>query len=186
MLKELSKWGLFYIIFAVVSVMFLVKYVYDSAMKAQMEKYSISENYSQAEFECLAKTIFYEAGNQPREGKEAVALVVMNRAESNKFSKDICDIVQEKATLKNKTVCQFSYFCEKLPSPYGDQWNESLEVAQRALDGVFDKDVVKRVRDSLYFHADYVKPYWAKTKVFMVRIGNHLFYEEKVLQKRSL
>lgn len=186
MLKNPSIRGLLYFIFFITMFLLSAQYLKDSAMKAQMEKYKFSGSYTQDEFECLAKTVFYEAGNQSREGKEAVALVVMNRVESEKFSENICEVVQEKAVLKNKKVCQFSYFCEKLPAPYGDQWNESLDVAKSAMSGIFNKDVVKRVRDSLYFHADYVNPYWARTKVFMIKIGDHLFYEENRLPKRTL
>lgn len=114
------------------------------------------------------------------EGKEAVALVVMNRVESEDYSRNICEVVKQKARLKNKTICQFSYFCEKLPPPWGKRWDESLIAARNGMNGIYSKDVVMLVQDSVYYHADYVKPHWAKVKVFMGKIGDHLFYEENL------
>jgi len=158
----------------------LLANMYDSAMKSQMEKVEKPLLHTEEEFECLARTIFYEAGNQSMDGKEAVALVVMNRVESENYSKNICNVVEQKARLKNRTICQFSYFCEKLPEPYGKRWEDSLIAARNGMNGVYSKDVVLLVQDSVYYHADYVKPRWAKVKVFMGKIGDHLFYEEKL------
>lgn len=178
------KRGLFYTIpllpLILVALVSLIATMYDSAMKSQMDKVERPLTHTEEEFECLARTIFYEAGNQSMEGKEAVALVVMNRVESEDYSRNICEVVKQKARLKNKTICQFSYFCEKLPPPWGKRWDESLIAARNGMNGIYSKDVVMLVQDSVYYHADYVKPHWAKVKVFMGKIGDHLFYEENL------
>ena len=42
---------------------------------------------------CLAKNIYHEAGNEPFEGKVAVAQVTLNRASSDKFPDDVCKVI---------------------------------------------------------------------------------------------
>jgi spore germination cell wall hydrolase CwlJ-like protein len=32
--------------------------------------------------------------------------------------------------------------------------------------------------DALFYHATYVRPYWARTKDRLTRIGLHIFYEQ--------
>jgi N-acetylmuramoyl-L-alanine amidase len=43
---------------------------------------------------CLAETIYYEAGNQPTKGKVAVAFVIFNRMK--KYNSTLCDVVQQR------------------------------------------------------------------------------------------
>ena len=42
------------------------------------------------EFDCLSKAIYYESSTQSRKGKEAVAKVILNRLNSEKFPNSIC------------------------------------------------------------------------------------------------
>ena len=44
---------------------------------------------------CLAKNLYFEAGNQPLAGKLAVAHVVKNRMESWQFPNTYCDVIYE-------------------------------------------------------------------------------------------
>jgi spore germination cell wall hydrolase CwlJ-like protein len=55
---------------------------------------------NQRELTCLAKNIFYEAGNQPEEGKVAVGLVTLNRAQDGRFSNTVCGVVDQKAVFE--------------------------------------------------------------------------------------
>ena len=97
-------------------------------------------DYSPKDVDCLAHNIYYEAGNEPEEGKVAVAMVTINRVRDGRFGKSICSVVDqrtvvsrakqvtvtkmtrnvigqkvpEKATetvVQNVTVCQFSWRC---------------------------------------------------------------------------
>jgi spore germination cell wall hydrolase CwlJ-like protein len=43
--------------------------------------------------ECLAVAVFFESRSQPIEGQYAVAEVVMNRVESDRWPNTICDVV---------------------------------------------------------------------------------------------
>jgi len=70
---------------------------------------------------CLAQNIYFEAGNQPLAGQIAVANVVLNRVEHDKFPDSICGVVYQtkewRTSWTGKTIpklgmCQFSWFCD--------------------------------------------------------------------------
>ena len=125
---------------------------------------------------CLARNIYYESASEPFEGKVAVAQVTLNRASSGKFPADICQVVYQKNRFVEKTVCQFSWYCNspstlKVRNPA--LYKESMEVAKKVLLEDFRLD---GMRDALYYHADYVNPNWRKQRI--AQIGHHIFYKE--------
>ena len=126
--------------------------------------------YTSADAECLAKNIYHEAGVEPIEGKFAVAQVTLNRLKQGSWGKSICDVVYSKA--------QFSWTLSKkkrYEQPKGELWAESRAVARTVLDrGVR----VPSLAQSTYYHADYVKPLWAKSVVKIQQIGQHIFYKK--------
>lgn len=79
-----------------------------------------------------------------------------------------------------KVVCQFSWVCaitKRINKDNDDRWTESLDVAQRLLEGEHDTHREK-LGNILYFHATYVNPMWKGLKR-TVKIGGHVFYTEK-------
>ena len=142
---------------------------------------------TQKELMCLARNIYYEAGSESFEGKVAVAMVTLNRAESGKFPQTLCGVIHqkttitqkvvvaEKTTLVQKVVCQFSWVCEgnRLRTAIGDRWDDAMYVARMVL---LDGYRIPKLEDALYFHATHVQPNWGKPKV--ARIGNHIFYRD--------
>ena len=60
---------------------------------------------------CMATNIYHEAKNQPMAGQIAVAQVVMNRVNDNRYPDNVCDVVKQGLTYKNGKVvlgkCQF-------------------------------------------------------------------------------
>jgi spore germination cell wall hydrolase CwlJ-like protein len=145
---------------------------------------------------CLARNIFYESGGEPEAGKIAVGVVTLNRVEDPRFPKTVCEVVKQKTrvnrTLKvenkpvtvKKTVCQFSWVCEvtkRINKETDERWTESLDVAQRLLEGEHDTHKEK-LGDILYFHATYVNPMWVGLKR-TIKIGGHIFYVDKKRNK---
>lgn len=127
----------------------------------------IEVQYTDEDFDCLAKTIYFEAGNQSYEGKLAVGEVVLNRVRSDIFPNTICAVVKQKH--------QFSWYWdgksdnvpEKAPA-----WSDSCAAAREVLTGkaqIYDSEV-------LHYHADYVNPSWAQQLEIAARIDNHIFY----------
>ena len=48
------------------------------------------------ELDCLTRNIYWEAANEPFEGKVGVAQVTLNRVESGKFASSVCAVVYQK------------------------------------------------------------------------------------------
>ena len=100
---------------------------------ASQDGHVITASQRERELKCLAQNIYYEAGYEPFEGKVAVAQVTINRAESGKFPSDICGVVYQKSSLYEKTICQFSWYCEQptIRKPVNsDAYEESMAVAK--------------------------------------------------------
>jgi len=131
------------------------------------------------QIQCLAQAIYYEAGNQDALGKEAVALVIVNRVNDRRYPRTICGVVRQSHLIQERRICQFSFWCEVVKSPKREIWSESLEIARRVLKNHWKHEILVRLNSAMYFHADYVNPQWRKEKQFLGKIGNHLFYAEK-------
>jgi spore germination cell wall hydrolase CwlJ-like protein len=57
---------------------------------------------SDRDVECLARNIFFESGGEPTEGKIAVGIVTVNRAQDPRFGKSVCEVVKAR-TVVSKT-----------------------------------------------------------------------------------
>jgi len=120
---------------------------------------------------CMAKNIYFESAMEPYEGKLAVAQVVKNRTNSNKFPSDICGVVYQ----RTGSTCQFTWTCSKetdIRNKYA--WEESLYIAKKALTEVTLHDDIAKSK-ALYYHATYVSPEWNNMRIVR-KIGNHIFY----------
>lgn len=124
-----------------------------------------------AALKCLSQAIYYEAANEPEQGKRGVAQVVLNRLRHPAYPNSVCGVVYEGA---NARVCQFSFTCDGslLRSPMARQWGESRRIAAQALAG----SVAEEVGSATHYHADYVLPRWAFTLGKLTQIGRHIFY----------
>ena len=132
---------------------------------------------------CMAQNIYFEAANQSFAGKLAVAHVVMNRVEDLQFPNEICGVIYQAKTRINwqgnevpiRNQCQFSWYCDgKSDEPVDSKtWIKSLFIADLALTGKYP-DITE---GSLYYHADFIYPYWADELQHVVTIDNHLFYK---------
>lgn len=135
-----------------------------------------SSKVVEKELECMALNIYREAGNEPFEGKVAVAQVTLNRVDHPAFPDSVCDVVYQKTKFTEKVVCQFSWYCDAIhrARPINRaSYSESYEVAKKVLLEGFRLDSIK---DALYYHADYVSPNWRYKKV--AKIGTHIFYKD--------
>ncbi|MFZ9396115.1 MAG: cell wall hydrolase [Erythrobacter sp.] len=120
---------------------------------------------------CLTQAIYYEAANEPEQGKRAVAQVVLNRLRHPAYPNSVCGVVYEGVY---RPVCQFSFTCDGalLRAPMARQWNESKRVAETMLAGSIEPSV----GTATHYHADYVVPRWAFTLAKITKIGTHIFY----------
>jgi len=132
---------------------------------------------------CMAQNIYFESANQSFAGKLAVGHVVINRVRDEQFPNNICDVIYQAKTKINwkgnevpiRNQCQFSWYCDgKSDEPVDSKtWMTSLYIADLLLE-VGYRDITE---GSLYYHADYILPYWASELEHVVTIDNHLFYK---------
>ena len=125
------------------------------------------------ELSCLALNIYFEARDEPKNGQIAVGHVVMNRVEHTRFPKSVCEVIHQGGE-ERLHRCQFSWWCDgKSNQPeHGVVWENSLHIAQTILIGK-SKDPTG---GALWYHADYVSPYWQKAFARGPKIGQHIFY----------
>ena len=150
--------------------------------------------------DCLTKNIYFEAKNQSIAGQIAVALVVLNRVKDKRFPNTICEVVHQGPTRESwktrqtsdpndakfypiKNRCQFSWYCDgKSDEPRDKKTYERLLTIATSI--VYNKINFIDITDgATHYHADYVKPAWAKVKTRTTRIGNHIFYRWEPHQK---
>jgi len=121
-----------------------------------------------AEEQCLAQAVFFEARGESLEGQLAVAQVVLNRAASGTFPSSICQVVTQPA--------QFS-FVHRGHIPEADRssecWHKALAIADIARKKALAGEVASNV---LWYHATYVSPSWGRQKTRFAQIGSHIFY----------
>jgi spore germination cell wall hydrolase CwlJ-like protein len=152
-----------------------VMYKLDPNKQLVMNNTSITAEVRNKQLECLARNIYYEAGNQPFEGKVAVAQVTINRAESGQFPSDICKVVYQKNIVYERVLCQFSWYCETatMTKPKNTVvFKESEMVARQVLLEGFR---LPSLKNALYFHATHINPKWNREKVAV--IAGHVFYK---------
>ncbi len=128
-----------------------------------------------SEIECLALNIYFEARGEPEVGQVAVGHVVMNRVASARFPGTVCDVIQQGGELR-RYRCQFSWWCDgRSDKPRNKRlWEKSAELALNVYWGRTEDPT----EGALWYHADYVKPYWRKAFERGPKIGRHIFYSQ--------
>ena len=145
--------------------------------------YGLVEEEETMDRYCMAQNIYFESANQSFAGRLAVANVVMNRVEDLQFPNSPCDVIYQAKTRINwkgnevpiRNQCQFSWYCDGLSDEPADSatWIKSLYIADLVLTGAY-KDITE---GSLWYHADYIYPYWADELEYVTQIEDHIFYK---------
>ena len=127
-----------------------------------------------SEQRCLSEAVYFEARSEPEEGQAAVAQVVLNRVMSGLYPTSICGVVFQNQQRRN--ACQFSFACEghALHVTESEAWDRAVRVAREVLEGAA---YVSDVGDATHYHANYVRPRWARHLVRTDKIGRHIFYK---------
>ena len=129
---------------------------------------------------CLARNLYHESRSESDLGKLAVAMVVLNRVDSPAFPDNICDVIyQPSRNPARPKSCQFSWTCDGKSDDIKDmkQYEAILTLSR---DILRSRDSIANVIDgSLYYHAVYVNPTWAKYFDKVARIDTHIFYKDK-------
>ena len=118
--------------------------------------------------ECLAYSIFREAGTLSENAQLAVGQVHINRLKEGSWGDRMCQVVHYKA--------QFSWTMERYVNWSAKQREKYLNEAHALMNGVRVKKLDSE--DILHYHADYVNPKWAKQGTLVAKAGAHLFYKD--------
>lgn len=134
----------------------------------------IDQDQAAKEVRCLAEAIYFEARSEPEDGQAAVAQVVLNRVSSGLYPSSVCSVVYQNKHRHN--ACQFSFACKgkALRVTESESWRTAQRIAQEVMEGT---TYLSDVGSSTHYHANYVKPRWAKRLKKMDVIGNHIFYK---------
>jgi len=134
---------------------------------ALVDRYAAAAQQLDAETNCLATAVYFEARGESLEGQLAVARVVMNRAASGKYPPSWCATIKQPA--------QFSFVRHgEFPTvdTACDAWRKAEGIARLAA-----ANAVPSVgTDVLWYHADYVAPSWGHRLNVVEKIGAHIFY----------
>jgi hypothetical protein len=134
----------------------------------------INRGRATREQRCLAEAVYFEARSEPPAGQAAVAQVVLNRVKSGLYPNSVCGVVYQNRN--HLFACQFSFACEgrSLRVNEPDAWHQAMRIARDVTQG---QTYLADVGGSTHYHANYVRPYWAKRLKRMERIGHHIFYK---------
>ncbi len=142
--------------------------------KAEKQKTLAQRRLRAAEENCLARAVYFEARSESELGQLAVAKVILNRVKSPNYPKTICGVVYQGTNRRNS--CQFSFACDGLPDDVRSttSWARAKRIAQKAING--EAKMGEAMNTATNYHADYVKPKWARNMRKLVKIGTHVFY----------
>jgi spore germination cell wall hydrolase CwlJ-like protein len=136
----------------------------------------ISADRTDREKRCLAEAVYFEARSEPEAGQAAVAQVVLNRVSSGLYPASVCGVVYQNR--HHYKACQFSFACEgkSLRVTENESWATAVRIADEVMAG---RTYLTQVGRSTHYHANYVRPRWARSLKKMDVIGHHIFYRIK-------
>jgi spore germination cell wall hydrolase CwlJ-like protein len=136
----------------------------------------IDPDYMSREQKCLAEAVYFEARSEPKEGQAAVAQVILNRVGSGLYPSSVCGVVYQNR--HRHLACQFTFACEgkSLRIADSESWQTARRVAREVMEG---RTYLAEVGGATHYHADYVRPGWARRLKKMDVIGRHIFYKLK-------
>lgn len=160
---------------ATVAVSLIAIPVYTQAQAQTQEE--IAQVQEQAH--CLAQNIYFEARGSTFADRVAVADVVLNRVNDNRYPNTICDVVYQGMKDESGNMirhkCQFSWYCDGRSDVAQDEdlWQESMLIAWNMI----RHDRYRGISEgATHYHATYVNPQWARDLQQVGRIGAHVFY----------
>jgi spore germination cell wall hydrolase CwlJ-like protein len=150
----------------------------EPAIERIIEESSHAKKY----IRCLADNIYHEARGEPFLGQVAVARVVLNRVNTLSFPSNPCSVIYQKnvifdkITETSKTVCQFSWVCEKSNTvdTKSHGYQQALDIAKKVITENKWAEVIPS--DILYFRAKHAPK---SKEAPVMTIGNHHFFSGK-------
>jgi spore germination cell wall hydrolase CwlJ-like protein len=130
---------------------------------------------NEKEMRCLAEAVYFEARSEPERGQAAVAQVVLNRVLHDAYPNTVCGVVYQNR--HRYLACQFTFACEgkALRTDEAGPWATAQRIARDVAEG---RTYLAGVSNATHYHANYVRPWWARYMQRRERVGRHLFFYE--------
>lgn len=114
--------------------------------------------------ECMARAMYFESNRSSPEGMLAVGTVVMNRMESGKYPRNVCEVVGQKN--------QFA------PGVLSKKMDKGKDLAMKTAKDVLRGKRYAKAEKAMFFHtAGYSYPY--NNMHYVTVAGGNAFYEKR-------
>jgi len=156
--------------------------------------------YSQADLDCLATNMYFEARSDGYAGMYATSLVVMNRVADSRYPDTVCEVVkqgpireswktrqhtdlaqEDRVYFPVKNKCQFSWYCDGKADVMYDKQSLSTAkgIAHLVLTDYVSYNTIDITEGATHYHTTDVFPYWADSRGMMkvTQVGSHIFYK---------
>ncbi|MEM8698775.1 MAG: cell wall hydrolase [Pseudomonadota bacterium] len=126
-------------------------------------------------WQCLSEALYFEARGESLLGQVAVAEVILNRVDSQKYPNSVCGVIRQGE--KSGRGCQFSYRCDGRSDAIREKkaYAQVGKVAWVMLEG--KPRII--TDEATHYHTTAVSPRWARKLQRTAKIGEHIFYRFK-------
>jgi spore germination cell wall hydrolase CwlJ-like protein len=135
---------------------------------------------NKTDFQCMIANLYFEARGEGIEGMKAVAKVTMNRVKSKRYPSTICAVIFQRKQFswthqqKWKTIDKIMQGkVEKLRGKDLQAYKNAVIIASAAVN---NKLHIRKLEGSMFYHANYVSPKWARKMQKVAIVGTHVFY----------
>lgn len=135
---------------------------------------------NKTDFQCMIANLYFEARGEGTEGMKAVAKVTMNRVKSKRYPGTICGVVFQRKQFswthqqKWKTIDKIMQGnVSKLRGKDLQAYKNAVIIASSAVENKLN---ISKLDGSMFYHALYVKPKWARKMHKVAVVGTHVFY----------
>ena len=127
---------------------------------------------------CMAEAVYYEARDQSTMGQLAVAIIIRNRMNDDRWPSTACGVVRDGRYWNGHPVkhqCQFSYWCDGKPERPAEKeaWRQALNIARLAYHHSIE---IESLIGATHYHTIWVNPSWSRKFRLSIQIGDHRFY----------
>ncbi len=125
-----------------------------------------------SQWHCLAEAIYFEARGEDVTGQFAVAEVIMNRVDSNRYPATVCKVVNQGTGERFR--CQFTYTCDGRAETITEKsaWQRAGKIARIMLNG----GPRNLTGGATHYHTLDVRPKWSRVFHLTATVGQHRFY----------
>ncbi|MBF9032305.1 cell wall hydrolase [Rhodobacterales bacterium HKCCE3408] len=144
----------------------------DIALPSAGDLDALPEATGEADWSCLTEALYFEARGESVAGQFAVAEVVLNRVDSEAYPNSVCGVIRQGAG--RRFACQFTYYCDGRAETVTEPgiYRRVGQIARLMLDG-YPRQLTA---GATHYHANWVRPRWARVFAQTAEIGVHLFY----------